>query len=715
MFEGTLVGNITGVLYFCIFILAGIFILNRILVQERQLVRLWAGTVAGCVLLMWLPALVSFVLGFNILSHAIALALLAVLCVIIFLKTAQNPAPLFVFKWSGDIPLITALFIPVMFYFALTLFNHTLLPNENDGFTTGQCTFGDMNLHLSFITTPVAQGTFPPHYNILPSASLSYPFLGDTISSSIYLFGASLRIAYMLPMLAAAATVFLGGYLFFFSWLKSKAKAALAWVLFFLNGGFGFIYFLDNLRTDPDNFTRIFTAYYETPTNLYDKTVRWVNGIVDMMIPQRATLFGWMMLFLCLFLLYKAIHEKKKSYFLLAGIFTGLTPLINTHVFLSLGIICAVWLLGSMMADNRDTSSESDRKQRAIFQYLMYALAFGSFLVLLFAGYKADWDYLAGITIFVFPVLLGYGIYQLALQIKKGRLPELLGTWGFFLLAVLLLAAPQLFCFTFKQAASGSFMQPHFNWVNENDNYIWFYIKNIGLPLLLLVPAILAADKKQRLMVAPAALLLLLADTIALQPNTYDNNKLLYPAFVLVAGVVAAYMVDLYGLLKHIKGAKVIATIAIVLCVFSATLTIGREIVSAQYELYDEAQLEAATYIQENAPGDATVLTNDRHNNAISSLTGRDIVCGSNTFLYFHGHNTEYQTRQADIRLMYSSPEEYLSLFEKYEVDYIMVSSPEQASYQIDEDGLAQLFTLVYNQDDVKFYAVTARAGNTKE
>ena len=70
------------------------------------------------------------------------------------------------------------------------------------------------------------------------------------------------------------------------------------------------MYFFENLRRDPSNFSRIFTALYETPTNLNEKMIRWVNTVCDMMIPQRATLFGWMMLFAVLFLLYRAVFEK---------------------------------------------------------------------------------------------------------------------------------------------------------------------------------------------------------------------------------------------------------------------------------------------------------------------------------------------------------------------------------------------------------------------
>ena len=78
----------------------------------------------------------------------------------------------------------------------------------------------------------------------------------------------ALQFAYFLPMLFAAAQVFFGAWLFLCRFLRDKAKSVLAMVLFFLNGGFGFAYFLTGLGENSGNFTRIFTAFYETrPTS----------------------------------------------------------------------------------------------------------------------------------------------------------------------------------------------------------------------------------------------------------------------------------------------------------------------------------------------------------------------------------------------------------------------------------------------------------------
>ena len=69
----------------------------------------------------------------------------------------------------------------------------------------------------------------------------------------------------------------------------SRRSALPAFVLFFLNGGLGFLYFTG--RPGGYGFSDIFTGFYTTPTNLVEQNIRWVNVLADMLLPQRATLF----------------------------------------------------------------------------------------------------------------------------------------------------------------------------------------------------------------------------------------------------------------------------------------------------------------------------------------------------------------------------------------------------------------------------------------
>lgn len=702
MFNGTILGNLSGFLYFTLYIVAGVFISHRIFSRFSSLTRLWLGTVMGTVLLMWLPVLVSFLMGFNILSHTVAAVVLAGLCVCSFVFTRKSWQAPSLKLAKKDVIALSLVGIMTVFY-GIVEANHIMAPSETGGMIFGQSTYFDANIHLSFITTPVAQGDMPFCYNILPTMQVSYPFLSDTISSSIYVFGASLRWSYIVPTILGAFNVYLGCFIFFELWLKRYVKALLAWILFVFNGGFGFMYFFDNLRIDSDNFNRIFENLYETPTNLDGNMIRWVNTFCDMMIPQRATLFGWMMLFAVLYLLYRAVFQKETRLFIPAAVLAGLTPLISTHIFLSLGIICAIWMLSRVYV-------MLELKPIYALVASIILLALGVILFILTAKStgtsieNVDYDK-AGFTVLVAcGSVIGLIYASLTLYaLVKGFFKEIFFTWGIFLIIVLTLALPQLLLFTFKQSSGSSFLKPHFNWINWRDEYFWFYIKNIGVPALLFIPALFNSSKRNLAIVAPIAVLMLIAETVALTPNTYDNNKIIYPAFVLAIGLVADYMVVIYDKLKGVGGRRIIAAVVLCACVLSGALSMGREYVAGEYEIFPASQVKAAWWMQNNTEGDDVFLCNDRYNNALSGLSGRNLVCGSNSFFSTHGL-PGFSELQSDIKKMYSDPEGNLHLYEKYNVDYIVVGSEERNSYSVNEDGIKKIAKLVYDQSNVAIY-----------
>lgn len=152
--------------------------------------------------------------------------------------------------------------------------------------------------------------------------------------------------------------------------LKSKVKAVVAWLFFFFNGGFGILYFIDGVREDKSIFLRIFTEFYQTPTNFTDKNIRWSNIIVDMLLPQRATLFGWAILIPSLYILYRAVLLKNRKYFIVTAVMAGALPLIHTHSFLAMAFVCAMWLICSASSLKNNTDIEEKEQIKLLFGFL---------------------------------------------------------------------------------------------------------------------------------------------------------------------------------------------------------------------------------------------------------------------------------------------------------------------------------------------------------
>lgn len=680
-----------GTLLFLAFQLCGLLAARRLFPRESGGVRLLYGSVLGSVLLQWCPIPFSFLFGFTKLSHVCGLALACCLeaLTLVFCK-AKTPVPLGTSAFLRKKFLWVVVGVTAFFCFLIW---HSFR-YEHGRIFSSQATYGDMCMHLSFITSISKQGTFPPMYSLLPDCRLAYPFLSDSISSSLVLFGASLRWAYFLPMAFAGAQVFFGAYLFFLRMTQSPKKGAFAWLFFFFNGGFGFLYFLES----KEKFQSIFTSFYQTPTNYVEENLRWVNVIVDMMLPQRATLFGWALLFPILALLYRAVFEGEKRYFLIAGVLAGLLPMIHTHSFLAVILTCGAWLIYTLLQRLHWEHIAARVMKGAV----VFGLAFMSFLqVLVWATGREDGLLPLALCFVALCVLLvGFLLWKNA---KQGRLRELAATWGVLVLSAAVLALPQLCYWTFRQVGGSGMLCGHFGWSIGQDQYLWFYLKNIGLVAILALCGLLAAKERELAKYAPALVIWFLAELVRFQPNEYDNNKLLYAAYAFLCCAAAEFLFRLVSKLRRRGFKAALAGGVLALTMTSAVLTMGRETV-ASYELFGDGAIRVAEFVEEHTAPTSVILTDTRHNNEIASLSGRNIVCGSSSYLFFHG--LPYYSREEAVRKMYEQPKDSLPLYERCVVDYVLVSDFEQSSYQVDEQEIGQLFDLIYDDGVRRLYRV---------
>ena len=193
------------------------------------------------------------------------------------------------------------------------------------------------------------------------------------------------------------------------------------------------------------------------------------------------------------------------------------------------------------------------------------------------------------------------------------------------------------------------------------------------------------------------------AELIRFQPNEYDNNKLFYIAYLLSTMVIADYTALLYRKLKGLRARGLIAAAACVVLFLSSGLTLWRECVSS-YQAFEAEAVEAGMYAREHTDEDSVFLSGRQHLNPISSIAGRKTVCGPDLWLYWHGIDTS--ERNAEIASFMTFPEANLSVLEKYDVDYIYVSSYERSNYAVDTDAMDSMFEKVFENDEAVIYAV---------
>ena len=647
-------------LYLAVYLCCGVLAVQWLLPGQRPLYRLWLGLCLGLMAMMWLPALVAFVLTFSVAGHLWALVMLAALMGVAWLARDRETT---LVRWAEqdtrDARLLLMIALPLTALGAYLQYTHNLRVADG-ALYVGQSTYGDLALHTGIITS-LRDARFPADYSILPGARLSYPFLADSLSTSFMLLGCSLQVALVAPGTLMMALVF-SGYLMLALRLAGRRRAAaLAALLLFINGGLGFLYSFDmagvSLGISGTNALQsgtwlqrlrtILDGWYQTPVNHAEFTqynLRWSNIIADMLIPQRTFLAGWVFLFPCLYLLYDGLQAQSRRLrpFAVLGILAGGLPLIHTHSFLALGLVSAGWLVWELF------------KRRGIVPWLLFG----------------------GLT--------------------------------------LLLALPQLFAFTFRQSGAEGFLRLQFNWVNNagngglRDGYLWFWVKNVGLPFVLLMFSLFEKNEKHRFLFTGAFAIFIVAELVIFQPNEYDNNKLFYVWYALCLVPVSEYAFSLWDRLRGVRARPLMGVIAAVLFFLSGGLSIARECVG-NYQVYSPQAVAAARFAEEETPPHSVFITSPAdHLNPVSALAGRTIVCGPGLWLHWHGFEQELALRQQEITRFYQNPQANLAVLHKYGVDYVLLGPSERSLTHVDQAALDSGFTLVYQdaEDAYRIYEV---------
>lgn len=664
-----------ALVYFLLFEGAGVAISFFLLPKKNMVAKAWVGMALGLGLMMWLPALCAFACGFTVDAHLLAMVPLFLMVAAAFFFREKDEQASFGEEDKRLLKMLLFVALPLTVIGACLYWTHYLRPDENGNLFTGMTTYGDMLLHMS-----IAAGTrnmaFPPEYVILPGETLNYPFLADTLSTSFMLLGWDLRTALMVPGIFMMMLTFSGYLILTERMAETKKGAVLAALLFFLNGGLGFMYLVDmqgvSLGSAGNNelqsavglwerIKAVLGGWYQTPANHAEFStynLRCSNVIVDMMLPQRTTLGGWTMLLPCIYLLYDfarpkglplgvsvlqgadgptSVFTRRQVPFrqlVVLGVLAGMLPMINTHCFLALGLMSAGWMAFDLI---------KSRKQL--------------------------WKTLQGWLI--------YGV-----------------------LAVVL-AAPQLFMWTFNQAVGNeTFLNFQFNWVNGQmgmqDSWLWFWIKNVGLPFVLILLSLLEKNEKRRFIASGAFVIFVLAEFIQFQPNVYDNYKLFCIWYMLCAVLAADYGFELLGKLKGMRAKPVIAGMALICFFFTGVLAVATEM-NTNWQLFSRADVEAAAFVEEKTDEDDVFMTGNHHINFVASLAGRKIVCGTDSWLYYHGYDTE--ERKADIRAFYADPAGNEQLLQKYSVDYVVVTAHEYGQMTVNKQALDSLYERVYESE----------------
>ncbi|MBV9214858.1 MAG: hypothetical protein JO053_01680 [Acidobacteria bacterium] len=274
--------------------------------------------------------------------------------------------------------------------------------------------------------------------------------------------------------------------------------------------------------------------------------------------------------------------------------------------------------------------------------------------------------------------------------------------WLAFGAGVAIIALPELiWSLTGSATETTKFFEFFFGWDKGEMNFFWFWLKNTGLviPLILAAACVMFSTqglkhedggkrqeekgKTQLLLMfyIPFAFLFILSNVAKLAPWEWDNIKILIYWYVGSLPLIAWLLAWMWERKKLLAAA---ACACFVTLIFAGSLDVWRT-VSGQikYKVFDQDAVQVAEMIKQQTPAKALFLNAPTYNSAVV-LSGRQSLMRYSGHLASHG--IDYLPREDDVKRIYGGGGVAEILLRKYNIDYVLVSPVERNDLKANED-----------------------------
>jgi len=555
------------------------------------------------------------------------------------------------------------LMVAISFWF---IFDRAMIVKPEGIYTGVLNNFGDLPFHLSVITSFAFGHNYPPEDPTYSGVRFTYPFLTDFISAIFVRCGASLRASILIEnMLLGVAFI---GVLHRWAWEQARDRIAaiVTPLLVVLNGGFGWGLLLKFSKENENGLYGVLNHLPPSFTVIPETTWRWGNAISSLLVPQRGILLGLplaVIVFTQWWLATQPEEEKEQQ----EARISGKTGRGRKHKDKKK----QDW--GAQRLSEKTESHDVKGTASLLTSPMARMVAAGIVAGLLPLTHAHS-----------FVVVMGVGACIALLQ-RSWRL------WITFAVVASVIAIPEMWWSTRHSAVNAAnFFAWEFGWDHGQDNPVWFWFKNTGLFVPLLVIAILWRSKDylvpRRLLLfyLPFTLCFIIPNMVKLAPWIWDNVKVLFYWWLASAPLVALLIARLW---KN-EGYQRLIAVGLFGCLTLAGFLDVASIVtrSGEYQLFDPNGVRFAEVVKEQTQPRSLVMHAPVHNTPVF-LSGRRSLMGYPGHIWTHG--LEFGPREAEIKRIYAGGPDAEMLLTKYDIDYAVVGPLEKSVMTVN----AQFFT----------------------
>ena len=542
------------------------------------------------------------------------------------------------------------------------VFDRALL-EKPDGIYTGVLNnYGDLPFHLSVITRFAYGQNYPPEDPTFAGARFTYPFLTDFVSAIFVRVGATLRQSMFIENWIIGVALVGVLHRFGLALLRNRTAAILVPVLVILNGGFGWWMLFGDVNKSDAGVFHVLMNIQHSYTILPDVTLgwRWGNAVTSLLVTQRGFLLG---------------------------------------IPLAVMVITQWWLAmarGEGQGAKSKGGSAKGKAQRAKGKtgadtetdINALPLALGS-LPLALSSLPSRRMLAAGFTAGLLPLvhahsfiaIMGVSAVLALINIRKWR------EWLLFFIVASVIAGPQMLWSTHGSAVSTrAFIAREFGWGHGEESIIWFWLKNTGIFIPLLIAALLwktdkyLVSRKLLFFYLPFTLCFIVPNVMKFAPWIWDNIKILFYWWIASAPIVALLLARLWaGSMPQ----RICAGVLFVMLTLAGGLDVFALVTrQGEYQEFDRDGVAFAEVVKLQTPPRATILHAPIHNTPIF-LTGRRSVMGYPGHIWTHGIDSG--PREAEIKRIYAGAADAPALLTKYAVDYVVVDPQERSVMAVND------------------------------
>src|SRR5712692_6455859 len=395
------------------------------------------------------------------------------------------------------------------------VFSRALL-DKPDGIYTGVLNnYGDLPFHISVMTRFAFGQNFPPEDPTFAGVRFTYPFITDFISAMFMRAGASLRDSLFIENYIIGVALVGVLHRFGQQLLRNRTAALLTPVLVILNGGFGWAMLFSEVNQSEGGVFQVLRHLSHSYTILPEVALgwRWGNAVTSLLVPQRGFLLGIP---------------------LAAIVFTQWWAAMRAET--------------GKVEGGKGKGAPAAKKSQAPevppSPFSLYPLSVSAKRMIA-AGAVAG--LLPLIHAHSFVAVMGVGACLALINVRRWR------EWLLFFVAASIIAIPQLLWSTHGTAVSTrAFIAWQFGWDRSDENFFWFWYKNTGLFIPLLITALLwkredyLVPRKLLLFYLPFTLCFIVPNLVKLAPWIWDNVKILFYWWLASAPIVALLLARIW-------------------------------------------------------------------------------------------------------------------------------------------------------------------------